>query len=101
MPHERGVHIVSNCMNGSFCSSGDQFIHHKCKFLMASNFNIDIILVIFIIKVMNSLVTGSAKDHLFETSKIHSYYKKCMSIKSDNQRPSIPTNLFYGVFFKL
>ena len=30
MPHERGVHIVSNCMNGSFSSSGDQLIHHKC-----------------------------------------------------------------------
>ena len=58
MPHKRRVHIVINGMNGSFCSSGGQFIHHKCKFLMVSSFNIDIILIIFIIKVMNSLVTG-------------------------------------------
>ena len=29
MPHERGAHIImiSNCMNGSFCSSGDYLIN--------------------------------------------------------------------------
>ena len=84
------------------------------SFLLVTSLNIinvlmndlQILLLIFfflLFKIMNlliysdriSLITGSAKDHLLETS----YYKKNMSIKFDNQRTSISTCLFNGMLF--
>ena len=75
MPHEKGVHIVTNIMHGSFCSSGDLRMHHKYTLWMFSNL---FFAKIFIIDSIwqNLPCNLISQGH---SPKIHSYFKTCQS----------------------